>query len=78
MPPITCIYLGACIDNESKNAIINIANKRNIPVKQMQLDRVTYDLHAEDITNKYNTVIFWVTELGISVSEFITLVKEDS
>lgn len=58
MPPITCIYLGACIDNESKNAIINIANKRNIPVKQMQLDRVTYDLYAEDITNKYNTVIF--------------------
>ena len=47
-------------------------------MKQMQLDRVTYDLHAEDITNKYNTVIFWVTELGISVSEFITLVKEDS
>ena len=58
MPPITCIYLGARIDNESKNAIINIANKHNIPVKQMQLDRVTYDLHAEDITNKYNTVIF--------------------
>ena len=49
MPPITCIYLGARIDNESKNAIINIANKRNIPVKQMQLDRVTYDLHAEDV-----------------------------
>lgn len=49
MPPITCVYLGARIDNESKNAIINIANKYNIPVKQMQLDRVTYDLHAEDV-----------------------------
>ena len=49
MPPITCIYSGARIDNESKNSIINIANKHNIPVKQMQLDRVTYDLHAEDV-----------------------------
>ena len=49
MPLITCVYLGARIDNESKNAIINIANKYNIPVKQMQLDRVTYDLHAEDV-----------------------------
>lgn len=50
MPPISCIYLGAAIPNTYKHIIINVAQKCNIPVKQMTLDRTTYDLHAKSIS----------------------------
>ena len=49
MPPISCIYLGANIENDNKIKIMNIAKKFNIPVKQMTIDRGKYDLHAKDI-----------------------------
>ena len=49
MPPISCIYLGANIENGNKIKIINIAKKFNIPVKQMKIDRGKYALHAKDI-----------------------------
>lgn len=47
MPPISCIYLGANIENGNKIKIINIAKKFNIPVKQMKIDRGKYALHAK-------------------------------
>ena len=49
MPPISCIYLGANIENDNKIKIMNIAKKFNIPVKQMKIDRGKYALHAKDI-----------------------------
>lgn len=49
MPPISCIYLGAAIEKENRDKIVEIAKKKNIIVKQMKLDRGTYDLHAEKI-----------------------------
>ena len=49
MPPISCIYLGANIENDNKIKIMNIAKKFNIPVKQMTIDRGKYALHAKDI-----------------------------
>lgn len=49
MPKITCIYLGTQINKWNKTKIIKIAKKHSIPVKQMVLDRGTYELHAEDV-----------------------------
>ena len=49
MPPISCVYLGAQISTRSKNKIIKIAKDKGIPVKQMILDRGTYELHAVDV-----------------------------
>ena len=49
MPPISCIYLGASIEKKNRDEIINIAQKYNIAIKQMKMDRGTYDLHAQDI-----------------------------
>lgn len=49
MPLVTCIYLGAAIEKENRDKIINIAKKQNIPVKQMKIDRGEYELHAIDI-----------------------------
>ena len=49
MPPISCIYLGANIENDNKIKIMNIAKKFNIPVKQMTIDRGKYALHAKDV-----------------------------
>ena len=49
MPPISCIYLGASISEDDKTAILNIAKEKNYKVKQMVVDRGTYDLHAKDI-----------------------------
>lgn len=49
MPRISCVYLGASISNEDKATILEIAKEKNYTVKQMVVDRGTYDLHAEDI-----------------------------
>jgi len=49
MPKITCIYLGACITDDNRSKILDIAKKNGIPVKQMKVDRGIYELHAEDI-----------------------------
>ncbi len=47
MPKVSCIYLGASIEKENRDKVIAIAKERNIPVKQMKVDRGAYDLHAE-------------------------------
>lgn len=49
MPKITCIYLGAYISPKNRNKILKIAKKKQISVKQMKIDRGTYELHAEDL-----------------------------
>lgn len=49
MPPITCIYLGADIGERNRTKILKIANKLQIPVKQMKVDRGAYALHAHDL-----------------------------
>lgn len=52
MPPISCIYIGASCSKHNKSRLINIARKLGVPIKQMELDRVTYDLHAKLIPAK--------------------------
>lgn len=49
MPKISCIYLGVSISPKNRAKILKIAKKKQIPVKQMKIDRGTYDLHAEDL-----------------------------
>lgn len=49
MPRVSCIYLGAAILIDHREKIINIARDRNIPVKQMKVDRGTYALHTENV-----------------------------
>ena len=49
MPQISCLYLGAAIDKDNRDKIIDIAKMRNIPVRQMKVDRGAYELHAEDV-----------------------------
>lgn len=49
MPQISCVYLGAAISEENKNTLITIAKHKNIPIKQMTVDRGAYSLHATDI-----------------------------
>lgn len=51
MPRISCVYLGASITEENRNKILKIARKKNIPVKQMKVDRGEYDLHAITIVD---------------------------
>lgn len=51
MPRITCIYLGVDINEENRIKILEIAAEKNIPVKQMKVDRGAYALHAEDSTS---------------------------
>ncbi|MBQ8633518.1 MAG: DUF2971 domain-containing protein [Lachnospiraceae bacterium] len=51
MPSVSCIYLGAAIDKKNRDIILEIAREHNIPVKQMKVDRGTYELHAEEIEN---------------------------
>ena len=48
MPPISCIYLGVHCSEENKQILVEIAMERNIPVKQMSVDRGEYVLHAID------------------------------
>lgn len=50
MPKISCVYLGAAISEDHKRAVLDIALQKNIPVKQMTVDRGAYDLHAKNIT----------------------------
>ena len=49
MPKITCIYLGASINQKDRTKILKIAKKKQIPVKQMRIDSGRYELHAEDL-----------------------------
>lgn len=49
MPPITCIYLGAKINDVDKAIVIQIAKSKNIPVKQMVLDKKEFILRAIDV-----------------------------
>ena len=46
MPKISCVYLGAAISEDNKKAVLDIALQKNIPVKQMTVDRGAYSLHA--------------------------------
>ena len=48
MPPITCIYLGASIKESDKTQILEFAKNKGIPVKQMTIDRGTFELHAKE------------------------------
>ena len=48
-PPIKCIYLGALCSEGNKESIKKAADKLNVPVKQMKVDRGEYELHAADI-----------------------------
>lgn len=49
MPKVSCIYLGAAVEKENSDKILEIAKKCNIPVKQMTVDRGAYDLHVKEI-----------------------------
>ena len=49
MPHISCIYLGAAIEEENRNTILEIARRKQIPVKQMKVDRGEYALHAQTV-----------------------------
>ena len=49
MPRVSCVYLGASISDENRNAILRIAKEKNYKVKQMVVDRGAYALHAEDV-----------------------------
>ena len=51
MPKISCIYLGALIDDKNRNKILKFARKNNIPVRQMTVDRGEYKLHASEVPN---------------------------
>ncbi len=48
MPPITCIYLGVNCSDENRSRILEIANEKSIPVKQMEIDRGEFTLHVAD------------------------------
>lgn len=51
MPKISCIYLGALIEDKNRKKILNYARKKQIPVKQMTVDRGEYKLHASEVPN---------------------------
>lgn len=46
-PPITGIYLGALCNEENRIRISKIANKLEVPIMQMFVDRGEYNLHAQ-------------------------------
>lgn len=48
-PFISCLYLGARCSKENREKLIAIANRLNIPVKKMVVDRQTFDLHVADL-----------------------------
>lgn len=50
MPPVSCIYLGAAIEEKNRKKILTIAKQLGVPVKQMKVDRGAYALHAENVT----------------------------
>lgn len=49
MPRISCIYIGALCKEKDRKKLIRIANKLDIPIKQMIIDRGEYTLHAVDV-----------------------------
>lgn len=51
MPKISCIYLGALIEDKNRDKILRFARKNQIPVKQMTVDRGAYVLHANEVLN---------------------------
>lgn len=46
MPKISCIYLGVAISSENRKKILEIAQEKGIPVKEMYADSGRYELHA--------------------------------
>lgn len=48
MPPISCIYVGALCNIEDKMKLYKIAKEKNIPIKQMVIDRGEYKLHVKE------------------------------
>ena len=46
--PISAIYLGAKINKENKNIVVEICNRQNIPLNQMIIDRGHYELHIDN------------------------------
>lgn len=42
MPRISCLYLGTTISEENSTTLIGIAKEKNIPMKQMIVDRGAY------------------------------------
>lgn len=57
MPKISCIYLGALIEDKNRDKILKFARKNQIPVKQMTVDRGAYVLHANEVLNINNVNI---------------------
>lgn len=49
MPTPKCIYLGVKISENKKVRILEIANKKHIPVKQMALDDTNYYLNCNKL-----------------------------
>ena len=49
MPPVSCIYLGACMCNHNIGKMIKIAGEKGIPVKHMEIDRGAFELHAKEL-----------------------------
>ena len=49
MPKITCIYIGVGCDEIDKAFILDIAKEKDIPVKQMVMDRGEYRVYAREI-----------------------------
>ncbi len=45
--PISAVYLGAEINEENKNRIVEICNQKSILVKRMVIDRGQYELHVK-------------------------------
>ena len=46
MPPISCVYIGAQCSDDNKQKLMDVAQEKGIPIKQMVLDRGEYELHA--------------------------------
>lgn len=55
MPKISCIYLGTKCSEENKRIIINTVKDKNIPIRQMKLDRGEYKLYSESM--RYNDIL---------------------
>lgn len=49
MPPISCIYIGTLCSQSEKKKLMKIAAELHIPVKQMEIDRDRYALHAKEV-----------------------------
>ena len=56
MPKPSCVYIGSMCNEENRQRLCTIANSLSRPVKQMNIDRGEYALHAEDLNNFWATV----------------------